>query len=413
MLTALKFGLQDLRTLTSSERKVVLAGFLGWSLDAFDFFLMVFILKDIAMAFKTDIKTVSFAIFLTLAVRPIGALLFGRMADRFGRRPTLMVDVLMYSVLGFLSGFAPSLAVLLLLRVGFGIAMGGEWGVGASLTMESIPPRARGIVSGLLQAGYPTGYLLAALAYAFLYPHIGWRGMLMLGAIPALVVFFIRRHVPESPSFAAEAARTDAPRRGFIETIRAHAGLFFYALLMMTAFNFLSHGTQDLYPTFLLVQHHFTAGTVGWIAVVYNIGAILGGILCGLFSEQYGRRRVIAIAAACVLPAIPLWAYSSTPVLLALGAFLMQFAVQGAWGVIPAHLNELSPPEARATFPGLVYQTGNLIAASNATLQAGWAAALGGQYSTALAMTAGIAAVAVIVLSVLGHEQRNLVLSTR
>jgi SHS family lactate transporter-like MFS transporter len=379
------------------------AAFLGWTLDAFDFFLLVFVLKDIAQAFGTDITAVSILILLTLGMRPLGALIFGRFADRYGRRPTLMIDVLLYSVLGFASGFAPSLAVLLVLRALFGIAMGGEWGVGASLTMESIPARARGTVSGLLQAGYPTGYLLAALAYATLYPHIGWRGMLMLGAVPALLILFIRRNVPESPLFSAEASKA---RRPFLDVLRQNGGLVAYALILMTAFNFLSHGTQDLYPTFLSVQRGLDAPTVGWVAIICNIGAIIGGIVCGMLSERFGRRYVITIAALCVLPMIPLWASSTTPLTLALGAFLMQIAVQGAWGVVPAHLNELSPPDARGTFPGLVYQLGNFLAASNATVQASVAAAHGGNYALALAWTAGLAAIVVAALTMFGREAR-------
>lgn len=394
----------ELRTLNAQQRRVVAASFLGWSLDAFDFFLLTFILKDIAGVFGTDIKSVAFAILLTLAMRPIGALIFGRMADRYGRRPTLMADVLLYSALGFASGFSTSLTMLLVLRSLFGVAMGGEWGVGASLTMESIPPSSRGVVSGLLQAGYPTGYLLASVAYALLYTHIGWRGMLMLGALPALLIFFIRRHVPESPVYTAQQSK---PRASLVSVLRGNVRLVVYALVMMTAFNFLSHGTQDLYPTFLQVQRQLSVHEVGIIAIIYNIGAIVGGITIGMLSEQFGRRRMIAVAAFCVLPLIPLWAMATTPVLIALGAFLMQVAVQGAWGVVPAHLNELSPPEARGTFPGFIYQVGNLIAASNATIQASVAASHGGNYALALAWTAGLAAAVVAVVTLLGQEKRK------
>src|ERR1700688_2645055 len=191
---------------TSDQKHVVAASFLGWTLDAFDFFLLVFVLKDIAAEFHTDIANVTVAILLTLAMRPVGAYLFGRAADRWGRRPTLMVDVLLYSFIEFASGFAPSLTVLLVLRAIFGIAMGGEWGVGASLTMESIPLHARGFVSGLLQSGYPTGYFLASIVYGVLFQYIGWRGMFMVGVIPALLVFYIRRSVPESPSWKPTTA---------------------------------------------------------------------------------------------------------------------------------------------------------------------------------------------------------------
>src|ERR1700678_2452865 len=237
---------------TREQRHVVAASFLGWTLDAFDFFLMVFVLRDIAKEFGTDITDVTFAILLTLAMRPIGAYLFGRAADRWGRRPVLMVDVLLYSFIELASGFAPSLTALLVLRAIFGVAMGGEWGVGASLTMESIPPQARGFVSGLLQSGYPTGYLLASIVYGLFFQYIGWRGMFMVGVLPALLVFYIRRKVPESPTWKPTADSSNT-----FTIVRSHWRLGLYAILLMTAFNFFSHGTQDLYPTFLRVQHGF------------------------------------------------------------------------------------------------------------------------------------------------------------
>src|SRR6202166_5436877 len=275
---------------TGAQRHVVTATFLGWTLDAFDFFLLVFVLKDIAAEFHTDICDVTFAILLTLAMRPIGAFIFGRAADRYGRRPTLMVNIVLYSMLEFASGFAPSLTVLLILRALYGVAMGGEWGVGASLTMETIPPHARGFVSGLLQSGYPAGYFMASIVYGVLFPYIGWRGMFMVGVIPALLVLYIRRNVPESPSWSKETA---IERGGTLEVLKSHWRLGIYAVVLMTAFNFLSHGTQDLYPTFLQVQHKFTPHVVSIIAVIYNIGAICGGILFGTLSERVGRPRCI------------------------------------------------------------------------------------------------------------------------
>jgi SHS family lactate transporter-like MFS transporter len=391
---------------TSEQKHVVAASFLGWTLDAFDFFLLVFVLKDIATEFHTDISSVTLAIVLTLAMRPVGAFIFGRAADRWGRRPTLMVNILLYSVLEFASGFAPGLTVLIILRALYGIAMGGEWGVGASLTMETIPPRARGFVSGLLQSGYAVGYFMASIVYGVLFPYIGWRGMFMVGVIPALLVFYIRRNVPESPSWSPKTA---AERGGTLTILKSHWGLGLYAVALMTAFNFFSHGTQDLYPTFLQVQHKLTPHVVGIIAVVYNIGAICGGVLFGTLSERFGRRRCIAIAALLSLPVIPLWAFSDSPVLLAIGAFLMQFTVQGAWGVIPVHLNELSPDSARATFPGFVYQLGNLLASVNATLQAGIATHFGGNYGLALATVAGVFAIVIAVLAAFGSEARGVV----
>jgi len=393
---------------TREQRSVVIASFLGWTLDAFDFFLLVFVLKDIAQEFNTAISEVTFAILLTLVMRPVGAFLFGRAADRWGRRPTLMVDVLLYSFIEFASGFSPSLTVLLVLRALYGVAMGGEWGVGASLTMESIPPHARGFVSGLLQSGYPTGYFLASIVYGLLFPIIGWRGMFMVGVLPALLVLYIRRRVPESPSWD----RAAAARSSTVSILRSHWRLGIYAVVLMAAFNFFSHGTQDLYPTFLQVQHALSPHAVGTIAAIYNVGAILGGILCGSLSERIGRRRMIVIAALLSLPVLPLWAFAASPVLLAMGAFLMQVMVQGAWGVIPAHLNELSPDEARGTFPGLVYQLGNLLASANATIQAGIAMHFGGNYGVALALVAGSVAIIIAVLTSLGVEAKGVAFGT-
>src|SRR5579872_6654721 len=387
---------------TGEQKHVVAASFLGWTLDAFDFFLLVFVLRDIAKEFTTDITAVTWAITLTLAMRPIGAYIFGRAADRWGRRPILMVNVLLYSAIEFATGFSPNLTTLLVLRALFGIAMGGEWGVGASLTMESIPPHARGFVSGLLQSGYPAGYFLASIVYGLLFQYIGWRGMFMVGVIPALLVFYIRRSVPESPSWRPSTSASNT-----LAIIRSNWRLGIYAVLLMTAFNFFSHGTQDLYPTFLQVQHHLSPHEVGLIAVIYNIGAILGGITFGALSERFGRRRIIIITAVLSLVVLPLWAFAQSAVWLAVGAFLMQVMVQGAWGVIPVHLNELSPDEARGTFPGFVYQLGNLIASVNATLQAAIAAHSGGDYAYALAVVAGSVAVVIVILTAFGTEAKG------
>jgi MFS transporter, SHS family, lactate transporter len=392
-------------TFTSAQKHVVVASYLGWTLDAFDFFLMVFILKDIAAEFGTPISSVALAITLTLALRPVGAFLFGAFAERVGRRPALMINIAAYAVLELLSGFAPSLAALLVLRSLFGIAMGGEWGLGSALTMESIPTHARGVVSGLLQAGYPSGYLLASVVYGTLYTSIGWRGMFFVGVVPALLVLYIRKSVPESPAWMRARQSTRPPLR---EVLRGQWKLIVFMVVLMTAFNFFSHGTQDLYPTFLQVQHGLGHGTVSTIAIIYNIGAIIGGLAFGALSERIGRRRAIIIAAVLALPLLPLWAFSSGVAMLAIGAFLMQVAVQGAWGVIPAYLNEMSPDSIRATFPGLVYQLGNLLASSNAVLQARIAAAHGNNYGEAMAWVAGIVAVVIAVLMLFGTERRGL-----
>jgi SHS family lactate transporter-like MFS transporter len=395
--------LQALRGWSPVQKKVVLASFLGWMLDAFDFFLLVFVLTDVAKEFGVGRESVALAITLTLALRPLGAFVFGRLADRFGRRPILMFDVGLYSVLGFATAFAPNLAVFLVLRALFGVAMGGEWGIGASLTMETVKAESRGLVSGILQSGYPTGYLIASVVYRQLYDVIGWRGMFMLSLLPALLVLYIRRHVPESPGWTPERARSST----VFQTLREHWKLAVYAVVLMTAFNFFSHGTQDLYPTFLRVQHGYDTQTAGSIAIIYNIGAILGGWTFGIWSQRLGRRRTIVIAALLAIPVTYLWAFSTTFATLAIGAFLIQFFVQGAWGVIPVHLNELSPANVRATFPGTVYQLGNLIASSNAVIQTSIAARHGDNYASALAGVAVVAAVVIAILTSIGREARD------
>ena len=400
--------------LTAAQKKTVLASFLGWMLDAFDFFLLTFLLKDIAKEFSVDVPEVAYALFLTLAMRFVGAFIFGRIGDKWGRKPALMLDIVCYSVLGALAAFSPNLIIFLLLRTLFGVAMGGEWGLGSSLVMESIPAQARGFVSGLLQCGYPAGFLLASIAYGLLYGRtigdftIGWRAMFLLSVLPALIVLFIRSHVPESPAFV-EAQK--GPKPGLWETLNANWGLVIYSVVLMMCFNFFSHGTQDLYPTFLQKQHQFDSTTVSWINIVANLGAIVGGLTFGSLSERIGRVNAITIASLIALPAIPLWAFSSTPILLALGAFVMQISVQGAWGVIPAHLNELSPGPVRATLPGFVYQAGNFLASYNGPFQAKLAESPGNSYGYALALVAGIVAVAIIVVIRFSPERRGEILS--
>ena len=396
-------------TWTKGQRDVVIAAYLGWTLDAFDFFLMVFMFKDISTDLHSSMQVVSTAILLTLGMRPIGALLFGRLADRFGRKPALMWNILAYSVLEMASGFAPNMTVLLVLRALFGIAMGGEWGVGSALTMETIPASARGFVSGLLQVGYPSGYFLASLAVFLLYDRLGWRYMFVLGVVPALLVFFIRRRVDESPEWQQHRR---APRAAFLSVVRRDWKLAFYGVVLMTAFNFFSHGSQDAYPSlFLKVQHHFDTHLSSLITATANVGAICGGLAFGSLSEKIGRRRAIVIAALVALPALPFWAFGSTPMVLAAGAFVMQLSVQGAWGVIPAHLNELSPPEIRATFPGFVYQLGNLLAAINLNLQVAIAEARGNDYGTAMAIVVATVALTIVVMVALGPERRGVTMS--
>jgi MFS transporter, SHS family, lactate transporter len=399
------------RRLTPVQTNTFIACFLGWALDAFDFFILIFCVSAIAGQFQAKVSVVAEAIFLTLAMRPVGAFLFGLMADRFGRRPTLMVDIIAYSVFELASAFAPSLKFFLIMRACFGIAMGGEWGVGAALAFETLPKQGRGFFSGLLQEGYVVGYLIAALVYGTLFPIFGWRGMFVIGALPAFLVIYIRTKVDESPAWLQGRVARKAERR-LGEDILKYLGSFLFLVVLMFAFNSFSHGTQDLYPTFLQKNHQLTPHTVGLIAIIYNIGGLLGGIVFGTWSERIGRRRAIALAAVLALPAIPLWAYSHTAPLLALGGFLMQFMVQGAWGVVPAHLNELSPAAVRGTFPGLAYQLGNLLASRNAVIQAKLVEQhYNGSYAPVLAWTVLIIATLVAVVTWSGSERRGADLS--
>jgi SHS family lactate transporter-like MFS transporter len=403
--------LSHFRRLTPVQTNTFIACFLGWALDAFDFFILIFCVSAIAGEFHAKVSAITEAIFLTLAMRPVGAFLFGLMADRFGRRPTLMVDIIAYSVFELASAFAPSLKFFLITRACFGIAMGGEWGVGAALAFETLPKEGRGFFSGLLQEGYVIGYLIGALAYGTLFPMVGWRGMFVIGALPAFLVIYIRSKVDESPAWLqGQVSRRAESRLG--KDILKYLGSFSFLVILMFAFNSFSHGTQDLYPTFLQKNHGLSPEAVGIVAVIYNIGALLGGVVFGSWSERIGRRRAIVIAAVLAVPAIPLWAYSHTVPLLALGGFLMQFMVQGAWGVIPAHLNELSPAAVRGTFPGFAYQLGNLLASRNAVIQAKLVEQrYSGNYAPVLAWTVLIVATLVAVVTWRGHERRGADLS--
>ncbi|MBW8755261.1 MAG: MFS transporter [Sphingomonadales bacterium] len=392
---------QEFTNLSKPQKMAIWASYLGWTLDAFDYFLLVFMIKTIAESFGADIKQVSEALFLTLAARPAGALVFGWLGDRFGRRPVLMVVILLFSVFSALSGLAQTLGQLLLVRMLFGFAMGGEWGIGASLVMETIPPKLRGHVSGLLQSGYPSGYLLASLVYFLFFDAIGWRAMFFIGLAPALLVFLVRLHVEESPVFLAHREKPVVPP---LRALASNWKLALYLIVLMTAFNFFSHGTQDLYPTFLQKQHGFDTHTTGTLTMIMNVGALTGALIFGPLSQTIGRRRAIMGASVLALPIIPLWSYANTLTLLALGGFLIQVSVQGAWAVVPAYLNELSPPSVRAMFPGFVYQLGNLIASRNGVIQAGIAESHGGNYGLALAVVTGITAVVLLVWTSLGPD---------
>jgi SHS family lactate transporter-like MFS transporter len=394
------------------QRNTFIACFLGWSLDALDFFLVTFVLVPVAGEFGRTIPEVAFAITLTLLMRPVGAFIFGLLGDKFGRRVPLMVDIIFYSVIELLTAFAPNFTIFLILRALFGIGMGGEWGLGASLAMESLPTAARGLFSGILQQGYAFGYLLAALVYWVVFPIFGWRGLFVAGALPALLVIYIRAHVPESPVWERDRNQKQGARISMSIFVKRHGPLFLYAALLMTAFNYMSHGTQDLYATFLERQRGFGISQKSMITIVYAIGAICGGTVVGFFSQRWGRRRVIILSALCGMLLIPVWVFAPGTALLIAGGFFMQFMVQGAWGVVPVHLNELSPAEFRGTFPGLAYQLGNFAAAYAAQQQA-WLAehfpTASGQpnYAMTMALVECVVFLAIIVLAAVGREERG------
>ena len=452
------------------QRNALIASFLGWTLDAFDFFIVVMVLTEIARDFNRTYAEMAFTLSITLAFRPVGAFIFGLLADRYGRRTPLMIDVIFYSIIEIASGLAPNYTAFLILRALFGIGMGGEWGVGASLAMEAVPARWRGILSGVLQEGYAIGYLMASLAYLFVFPILGWRAMFFIGGAPAILAWFIRRKVKESDVWE-RSRRKDwsvlwagirshihiylwiAAAVSFIDLVRSpiaaivgiispaenaglcaylmregivfvsaaliafmadvtwsvaegHRKLFFYLVALMTMMNFVAHGTQDMFPTFLKEHRGLSPRVTAVITIISNFGAIAGGVCFGLLSDRFGRRRSIAASLLMAILLIPLWAYAPTLALLALGAFLMQFMVQGAWGVIPAHITELSPDSVRGFFPGFAYQCGVLIAGSVAFLEALFAEHM--NYANAMAVTAFTVFSLCILVVLVGREKRGI-----
>ena len=342
------------------------AGYLGWTMDAFDFFIVVFMVDHLARNFQVSKSAIIWTITATLAMRPVGAFLFGLLADRFGRRRPLIANVLFFSVVELLCGFAPNYKIFLLLRILFGIGMGGEWGVGASLAMESAPRKWRGILSGILQSGYSMGYLLAALMSRMVLPHFGWRAMFWVGGAPALLALYISAQVKESEAWERQGGHKFST---IVGRSLANWKSLAYLALLMTLMHALSHGTQDLYPDFLKSVHGLKPATVSYLAILYNVGAIVGGITFGYHSERFGRRRAMLAALALSLVVIPFWSFATSFYLLAGAAVLMQVGVQGAWGIIPAHLNELAPEEARGLVPGFAYQIGILLAAPTNTIE--------------------------------------------
>jgi len=386
----------------SSPRAAVLAGYFGWTLDAFDFFLVVLTLTAIGKEFGKSTKEMALTLTVTLAFRPVGAFIFGLVADRYGRRLPLMLDLVFYSVIEVLSGFAPNYTVFVILRALFGIGMGAEWGLGASLAMEQVPPRLRGVLSGFLQEGYAAGYLLAAIAYYFIFPRWGWRPLFFLGGLPALLALFVQYKVKESKVWE-ESRHENWGQLG--RSIASHWQLFLYIVLLMTTMNFASHGTQDLYPTVLESEHHLRPTQQAMVTAISMIGAIIGGIVFGLFSDRFGRRRAIVAGLLLAIVMIPLWAYAPNTALLVLGAFLMQFMVQGAWGVIPAHLSELTPNSVRGFLPGFAYQCGVLFAGILPYIEAVYAPKVSLQH--AMALTALTVFILAAIAAAAGRENRG------
>jgi len=391
--------------LTSDQRNAFLASFLGWTMDAYDYFIVVLVYADIAKDFHVSLTKLAFLTTATLLMRPVGAVIFGVWADRKGRRLPLLVDVSFYSLVGFACAFAPSYGWLLGLRLLYGIGMGGEWGLGAALAMEKIPLARRGFFSGLLQQGYAVGYLLAALTYLGIthFTTWGWRGLFAFSLLPAMISLTLRTRLKESEVWEKVKLTSRKPS----EVMRHPAVLrrFVYLILLMTAFNWMSHGTQDIYPTFLKEGLHFSSNTALTVAIIYNIGALIGGSIVGTASQHIGRRRAIVFAAALALPIVPLFTYSTQLGFIILGSFLIQMCVQGAWGVIPVHLSELSPDEIRGFYPGVTYQLGNLLAAFNLPIQQHLAATH--SYSFALTVTVVPVLLAVIALTLMGAEAKG------
>src|SRR6266404_9390951 len=385
------------------HRAALLAGFLGWMFVAFDFFLVVVTLTGIAKEFHRPDKDIALSIALTLGFRPVGALIFGLIADRYGRRPPLMFVVVFYAVIEVLSGLAPNYTTFMILRSLFGIGMGAQWGVGASLAMEKVPPHSRGVLSGLLQEGYAVGYLLAAICSLIVLPRWGWRPLFFIGGLPALLALFVRFRVKESEVWKSTRHESWGQLG---RAIASHWRLFVFLLIMLTMMNFVSHGTQDMYPTFLERYWGFGPTQRLTVTAISMIGAIIGGILFGLLSDRIGRRRSMIIDLGSAIVVVPLWAFAPSVTLLIVGAFLMQFMVQGAWGIIPAHLSELSPNSVRGFLPGFAYQCGVLLAGFVGFIQAIFAART--SYPTTMALTALTVLLGAAVVVALGREKRGI-----
>jgi SHS family lactate transporter-like MFS transporter len=389
-----------------NQRNAVLASFFAWTFDAYDFFVLTFVITDVARSFGRSRPDIALTITLSLAMRPVGALIFGVMADRVGRRLPMILNVLLFAVLSVASGLAPTYRAFLLFRLLFGIALGAQWGVGASLALESVSPRWRGLLSGLLQGGYTLGNLIAAIAFRLVYPAFGWRALFFLGGAPVLLSLFIMTSVKESPVWSEHRSDWGSYRRQAVASWRLLA--YFVAFVAMAAM--MAHGTQDMYPTFLRQGRQFSAERTAVITMISMIGACAGGLLVGWFSDRVGRRRAMVIATVCGLGIVPIWVAAPSLPLIIGGAFVMQFCVQGAVGIMPAHLNELTPGSMRGFFPGFAYQVGVMCASSITYVES----LLGEHFSYAAAMgiLVSVVLVCAAVVFAVGPEKKGVLFGT-
>lgn len=379
-----------------------IAGISGWTLDAFDFFLVILSLTAIGKDFGQSVPHMALTAWATLALRPVGAFFFGAISDRYGRRIPMVVNLCLFAIVELATGFAPNFTVFLILRGIFGVVMGGQWGVGVSLAMEKVPTKYRGVLSGLLQQGYSIGFLLAAGAYYVIAPTHGWRPLFYLGSIPALAsALFVALRVKESEAWIKNHQSSFG---GLGKAVASHWKLLVYFTVFMMAMHMSSHGTQDMYPTFLEKDWGIAGKQRAMLTAISMGGAILGGLSIGWISDRVGRRRAMLGALAGALLVIPLWAFAHTLPMLVLGAVLIQFCVQGAWGVVPAHVAELSPDSVRGTLPGLGNQIGVFIAGGLPALEA--YTAKGHTYAVAMAGWAAVVFCLAAVMTLAGHERK-------
>lgn len=378
-----------------------IASLAGWTLDSFDFFLVVLSLTLIGRDFGQDLKHMTLALTATLAMRPAGALVLGVVSDRFGRRLPMIASLSLFAVIELATAWAHNFIQFLLIRALFGMVMGGQWGMGVSMAMEKVPPPHRGVLSGLLQQGYAIGFLLAAGAYSLISPAHGWRPLFYLGSLPALAAAaLVAMRVRESDVWQHNRQSSFA---GVGRALASTWKLLIYFTIFMMALHMSSHATRDLYPTFLEKDWGIMGKQRTLLTAMSMIGAILGGLTIGWISDRIGRRWAIAAAMAGALAVIPLWAFAHSLPLLVVGVVLMQFCVQGAWGVVPAHVAELSPDSVRGTLAGFANQVGLVLSSVVVYLEAvmarGWASAI------AMPMTVAFVFCLTVVMTMVGDER--------